>query len=221
MSLKIEFDMSEVLQLEAFLTQFKDSVVVQSARRAINRTVQGVRQKSVDDIRKRLNVKEKDLRKRMRFSNAKGATLKELEGNVSYSETSLPMMLFVKGSKQVIQQKGIAVKKRRKLKFEVAKGKTFTAQSSFIQKNKRKKSNGGTETFGAQVFRGRRGEGFKKQAIASIGAMVSKRGLGERFQAYAGERFQKEFARELNIRAKGIVNTRIVGTKGRGRPKGA
>lgn len=195
-------------ELQNVLKEFRAVDVVQAARRAINRTLLGVRQKSLDDIRSRLNVKERDLRKRMRVHKAQGNSLATLEGSVSYSTDSFPLLSFVKGSKAPIKQKGIPVARRRRLKVEIEKGKVFTVKGAFIQ---RKHS--------VQVFRKLKKAGFKKQGIRSLGFMITNRGLGESLQDYGQRRFVKEFFRELDVRASKIVTSADQVTAGGSRPK--
>lgn len=202
---------SDLYEIENILNQFKTRDVVQAARRALNRAAVSVRQKSMDEFRKKLNVKEKDLRKRMRVHTAQGNSLAKMESAVSYSGAAFPMISFVKGAKTPIAQKGIPVKKRRKLKVEIEKGKTFTAKGAFIQRVK-SKSKGG-ESYAAQVFRGRRGKGFKKQGIRSLGFIITNRGLADLMLDHGGKRFQKEFYRELKVRADGIVASARYGNK--------
>lgn len=198
MGLKVELDATELTQdLKNVLNEFKTKTVVQAARRAINRSLIGVRQKSLDDIRKQFNVKERDLRKRMAVHRATGGTLETLVGSVSYSLESFPMIGFVKGSKAPIAQKGIPVKRRRKLKAQIEKGKTIVLKRAFIQKGPKS----------TQVFKSRKAGGFKKQGVRSIGHMVEKRGLGDKFATYGAKRFRAEFLRELQVRAQGIVKT--------------
>lgn len=204
------FDIEGLGDLEHFLNQFKTKDVVQAGRRAINRTVVGVRQKSLNEIRKGFNIKERDLRKRMDMQKAQGNSLGKMEGSVGYSEKPIDMMSFVKGSKDPIKQKGIPVKKRRKLKVEIRKGQPKTLKKAFIQKSK---------TGGSQVFKSKRAQGkgnptrFKKQGTRSVASMVNELGYGNKFTKYAGRRFEREFLRELQTRAKGIVKSAKYGNK--------
>lgn len=202
MAKDFSFTIEGLDELAGFLDQFKQRDVVQAARRAINRTVTGVRQKSLDEIRKSYNVKEKTLKTRMRVQNAQGNKISEMEGAVEYSDNPISMINFVKGSKAPLKQKGVPVKRRRKLKAEVKKGKTFIVKGGFIQKAKK----GEDKT---QVFKGRRGKGFKKQGTRSVASMVRDLGFGDIFTGYAQKRFEKEFYRELQVRAKGIVTSSV------------
>lgn len=204
MAKDFSFTIEGLDELAGFLDQFKQRDVVQAARRAINRTIVGLRQKSSDEIRKAYNVKEKNLRPRMRLQKPQGNLLSAMEGSVEYSDNPISMIDFVKGSKAPLKQKGIPVKKRRKLKAEVKKGKTFVVKGGFIQKGK----NGNN-----QVFKGKRGKGFKKQGTRSVASMVKDLGFGKMFTGYAQKRFEREFYRELTIRAQGLVSSGVFRSK--------
>ncbi len=194
MDLKIEFD-----YLETFLAldKLQNKDLVQGTRKAMNRTLLTLRQESINKITDKIKIKPKTLReKHIALSKAQGGSIEALEASIDFSSDPVPLIEFVKGSKDVIQQKGIPVKRRRKLRVEITPGKKFVMKGAFIQRKSSK-----------QVFKGRRTQGFKKQGIRSIGFLILHRGIGERLVELGGQRFQELLMNELTTRMNGIIKS--------------
>ncbi len=180
---------SNIESIEEYLDDAKKSAVVSAARGAINKTLRTARTKSADLIGQRYNLKKKDIRGPMKIKRARGSTLSKLEGILFYGDKKHGIIKFVKGSKSVIKQKGIKIRRRRKLKAEIIKGKKITLKKAFIQRADTK-----------QVFKGRRGDGFKTQAIAS-NAVIMLRSKNEiKLMKVVKQRFETVLAQELNFR---------------------
>lgn len=171
--------------------------IVAAARFSINRSLLTVRQESIPMIRKNLNMGVTAVRKRAEIERTRGGGFRSLVGSVDYSVEPVRMIEFVKGSKQPIKQKGIPVRKRRKLKVEVRPGKRIKLPGAFIQ---RKKS--------IQVFR-RMGTGrFRKQSVPSIGWVVFNRdGIHKKLVKVGQDRFKELFFGEVQKRIDGTVKT--------------
>lgn len=183
LDIQIYVDLDDIMMT---LGTMDRKAVNRAAKRAINRALSSVRQTAFDSIRARLNIKEKSLRDRyVRMRKASVDMFGAVSGELEFSAESIPMIEFVKGSKEPIEQKGIKVKKRRKLKVEIAKGKRFVLKKAFIQRVHSK-----------QVFK-RPTKGFKKQGISSVGWIVENRGIIERLKTLANDRMQIELNREL------------------------
>lgn len=169
--------------------------IMKATRAAMNRTLITMRQAAIDGITEKLKIKPSSLRnKHMRLMKARGGTVDGLEASIDFNTHAIPMLEFVKGNKSPIEQKGIPVKKRRKLRVEITPGKKFVMKKAFIQ-NK-------TTT---QVFKGRRGEGFKKQGTRSVGFIVINRGVGEKLVTIGKERFSERLLHELKFRVSRIA----------------
>lgn len=207
--LELKIDVDFLAVVEAF-DKIKANDIIQATRRAINRTLAGVRQDSLDQLRKKLALKESVLRKRfIKLTKASGNSISSLAGFLDFSNEPIPLLEFVRGSKENIQQKGIPVKKRRKLKAEITPGKRFVVRKAFIQRK-----------FSKQVFKRDSSGGFKKQGTRSVGFMLQHRGIGERIVAKGNVRFQKELLRELKVRIEGTVKSADAQAAGRMRQDG-
>jgi hypothetical protein len=173
---------------------------IASARRALQRAGIAMRHESLNRLRKQLRMKESTLKNRhMKLHKVVtiGGSIGSLEAVISYSKKPIPMLEFVRGNKNPIPQKGIPVKRRRKLKVEVVPGRRRTLQSAFIQTVKSK-----------QVFKRIKAQArFKTQSIPSVGEQVfgkkmhipiTQRGIGM---------FQRVFKHEMRVRTSDIVKT--------------
>ncbi len=188
MSLEINI-LNNLHAMDDFLSDFKVKVAVQATRSAINRTLVSTRKEAVKTLRTRLNIKSTTLkRKHISLSKVRGGSLSSMTGSINFNDNPMPLLDFVKGHKNIIKQKGIKVKKRRKLKVEVVKGKKITLKTAFIQKVNSK-----------QVFK-RGSSGFKRQAVSSIGTWVSRRAFKKPIMREARARFNIEFDRQYSFR---------------------
>lgn len=193
MSLDIEIT-STLLDAAKMFDGIDPREVGKAARRAINRTLLTLRKESVQRIPEHLKIKAKLLRDRyITLNKAQGGN--NYEGSIDFSSESIPMIEFVKGSKEPIKQKGVKVGRRRKLKVEITPGKRFVLRKAFIQRVRSK-----------QVFK-RPGNqaSFKKQGTPSVGTIVMQRGIGKDLVDIGGARFAELFAADLNARINKFV----------------
>ena len=193
MSLDIEIT-STLLDAAKMFDGLNPREVGKSARRAINRTLLTLRKESLKQIPEHLKIKPKTLRDRyIRLNKAQGGN--NYEGSIDFSSEPIPMIEFVRGSKDPIKQKGIKVKRRKKLRVEITPGKRFVLRRGFIQR-----------VLSKQVFKRPEGkEGFKKQSTPSVGMIVLKRGIGKALVDMGAQRFSELFVADLNARLKGFV----------------
>ena len=183
--------LAEVKEALEFINRFQDRDVINSLRYSINKTLVSLRKESIEEIRKRLNLKSTVLRQQyLKMERAKGSTITSIEGTMWYSGRAIPMLEFVAGNKDVIEQKGIKVKSRRKLRVRVVPGKSLRLDKAFIQRVHTK-----------QVFKrsGKKGE-FKKQGVVSVATLLRDRGLGDKLASFAKARFGDVFLRDLAAR---------------------
>lgn len=146
-----------------------DSKQLEAAgRRAINRTLLTMRKEAIILITQKVKVKPKELRDRYISLDKPGSGVSSLQGAIVFSGESLHLMKFVKGDTSPIKQKGIPIKRRRKLKVEITPGKRFVLKGGFIQKAN---SN--------QVFKRGKGRSLIRQTAPSIAFMITDRGIGE------------------------------------------
>ncbi len=195
MSLDIEIT-STLLDAAKMFDGIDPREVAKAARRSINRTLLTLRKESLKRIPEHLKVKPKTLRERyIRLNKAQGGT--NFEGSIDFSSEPIPMIEFVKGSKEPIKQKGVKVSRRRKLKVEITPGKRFILRKAFIQR-----------VLSKQVFKRPAGkDNFKKQGVPSVGTIVVQRGIGKELVTIGGQRFAELFAADINARLQGFVSS--------------
>lgn len=141
-------------------------VFYQSIRTSIGKALVAGRAEAAKSLRARLNIKSGDVKKKIGIERPKASSLANLEGILSFDDTPQPLIDFVKGSKDIIKQKGIKITKRRVLRVEITRGKTFRMKGGFIQKVKSK-----------QVFRRGKKGGFYKQSAPSIAHFIEQEKL--------------------------------------------
>ena len=165
--------------------------IPKAAKSALNRAVVSMRKESTKLIPKELRLRPTNLKERyMRLKKAQGMTIGGLEGEIAYLTDPVPLLEFVRGSKDVIAQKGIKVKNRRKLRVEIRPGKRFVLKRAFIQRAITK-----------QVFKRAQGsKAFKKQSAPSVGYVVLYRKMHLAIVEAGMDTFRKNFAGELAFR---------------------
>lgn len=193
LDIRIDFDSSIA---EELLGRLSYKQIAKITQRSMNTTIVSLRQKAIDETRKKVKVREGVLRKKYTWiERARGNNLHGMEAVLNFSSHPLPLLEFVKGSKNVIAQKGIPIKKRRKLKFEITPGKVFKQAGAFIQRGPKSK----------QVFKRTDAGRFKKQGTPSIGEIVVERGITERLRVIGAARLQSAFNKELQAILKGYT----------------
>ena len=178
--------------LEGFLDDLKSKAAIEATRFSINRTLLTVRERSVQKIRDRLNVKVGVLKKKhLRMKKAKGGTLMSMQGLLLYNANAIPLLEFVTGSKQPREQKGIPIAKRKPLKARIRPGKTIKLRKAFI-----------ADVVTKQVFKraGGNTRRVKKQGVTSIGFVFNQGRFRKDIQTLGGKRFTELFEREYKRR---------------------
>lgn len=164
--------------------------IPRAAKNAINRAVVTMRKESTQRIPKEMRLRPTNLKERyIRLRKAMGTSIAGLEGEVAYLTEPVPLLEFVRGSKDAIEQKGIRVKDRRKLRVEIRPGKRFMLKRAFIQRAHSK-----------QVFKGSRRKGFKKQSAPSVGYVVLYRRMHLAIAQAGLDAFAKNFNSDLAFR---------------------
>ena len=198
LDLSIEHNFND---LEIWLDDAKQKEAFQSARAAINRSLIATRKLSGKLIRRQYKVKKSglsatDIKKAHRIVKAKGGTLATLRGEVRFLGKPIPLLSFVSGSKSIIEQKGIKVAKRKKLKVEIRPGKKIVLKAAFIGKVHTK-----------QVFK-RGGKGLKRQAGPSIPEIVFRPRMLKALQTKLVRTFNQRFPVEMAFRM-GRLNDKL------------
>ena len=165
MSINIDIT-SNVFEVMASMPDLNQQVFYQATRTSIGKALVAGRAQAAKGLRERLNIKSGDVKRKIAMTKPKGSSLFSLEGILSFDDTPQPLIDFVRGSKEVIKQAGVKVKRRRVLKVEITKGKTFKMKGGFIQKVRTK-----------QVFRRGKSGRFYKQSAPSIAKFVQEHNL--------------------------------------------
>ena len=203
MGLQLEISLDkDIKAINGFFTDLKFKAVTISARQALNRAAMRTRSLTIKEIRKRRNVKLRDLKGgkgRKGFvtvRKAKGMNLATLEARVNFSSVPLPMILFILGT-DTPKAQTLPNSERTSRHFEIVKGKKKAKAGLFIEKAKH-----GDRSF--QVFR--RGnpndpsKGFKLQTVPSIAAMlIRKTSLLRKIENRALAIMQTEYDRALKF----------------------
>jgi hypothetical protein len=165
MSINIDIS-SNIAVVMASMDDLNKTVFYQSIRYSIGKALIAGRAQAAKGLRERLNIKSSAVKEKIGMTKPKAGSLASLEGVLSFEDVPLPILDFVKGSKDVIKQKGISIKKRRVLRVEITKGKTWKMKGAFIQKVKSQ-----------QVFRRGKSGKFYKQSAPSIAHFVEQQRL--------------------------------------------
>lgn len=165
--MSINIDISS--NIAAIAQRFPDlqmEVFYPAVRGSIGKALIAGRTQAAKGLRERLNIKSADVKRKIGITKPRPSGFASLEGVLSFDNTPQPLIDFVKGSKDIIKQAGIKVKRRRVLKVEITKGKVFKMQGGFIQKVRSK-----------QVFRRGKSGKFYKQSAPSIAHFIEEQKL--------------------------------------------
>lgn len=201
MSFKVEITDNLNQGFEVF-DKLKKNEVFRSARTAINRTLTTLRKDSVIEIKKEMRISSSLLKnKYIWVDKARGKGLRTLSGSVVYQSRGLQLIDFIRGARAVTPQKGIPVKKRKKIRAEVTPGKRFVVSGGFVSQ---------TASKGLQIMkRDKKTKGYlQMQTAPSLGALLmnEQKKLGARLQSRGAEVFQKNFMHELRYRTQRLLS---------------
>lgn len=199
MSFKIDIKENIMEAYNAF-DKLKRSEVSKAARRAINRTLVTIRKESVIEIKKDLRIKSSVLKNQyIWIEKPRGKGLNDLGGSVVYQSKGLALIDFLRGTKAVTPQKGIPIKRRKKVRVEITPGKKFIVKGGFITK---------TASKGLQIMKGSKTNRshLMMQTAPALGTLLlnDKKRIGAKLQSRSAEIFQENFSRELNYRLQNL-----------------
>lgn len=194
MSLDISIT-SNVLDAVSAMEKMPDKIIWDATRVSINRALVTGRKEAGKTLRERLNVKSRDMKQKIKASKARGSNLRSLEGVLSFDDTPMPLLDFVRGNKNLIKQKGVKVRKRRKLKVEITRGKKFHIKGGFIQKVRSK-----------QLFkRGNSGKLYK-QSAPSVGEWIMRKQFKFPVAKAMRVSFRKNLKNQMDFRLEREMN---------------
>lgn len=163
-----------------------------ATRRALNKGM-GVEFTSLDKkVRALRRIKKKELKKFLRKQPTREKRMENMVTEVRMSGRKIPLVFFVVGKKEPRKQSGIGVRKRRKIKIEVRKGKRITLKRAFIAKGRRGKN---------QVFRRRTKKRFPivAQKLASVAKLVQIREIEKPIRIDSRRTIVREMNRQVAL----------------------
>lgn len=192
----IDFEItSNIEAIPEWLDETKERVILQSARSAINKTLKSASVLAIKRIKLTYKVKpsgfsRKEIKKRMDIIKATGNSLFSINGEIIFKGEPIPILNFVSGKKTSIKQKGIKVRKRRKLRVEIRPGKRVVLKKAFIQDGPKSK----------QVFRSPKSGGFKKQSVPGMGLVINRPENKQALLRHVSRAFAKTFDNQVKFR---------------------
>lgn len=189
MSIKINIE-SDFPHLDNLMDQMGNSDITSAARASLNNAVRRGRQQGSRILRKRINLKATEIKKRIVLSRARGGNLRSLNAALTFSGIPISMINFIVGNKNPIKQKGVKVKKRRKLKARIRGNKKVVLTGAFIQDIQSK-----------QVFRHKgTGKRARKLSTKSLARIILEDRIQQQMETIVQKRFSREFSRQIHWR---------------------
>ena len=180
--IKIEHNLTHMLHT---LDKIKQRAAKIAVRQALNKTIMSTRTKSNQAFRQERNLKLGDLnRKYTSLKRATGMNINQMEAQIKISGESISLIRFVKGSKLPRSQKGISVRKRKALRFEVKPSLIRARQKLFIARGK---SNN------VHVFL-RAGNKIIKQNAPGLAQVFGRDAINQPITMFAKKDFKREFS---------------------------
>lgn len=180
MSLEIDLSLdTDIRSLNTFFDDVKFKAITKAARKGLNRAASRTQSKAIKEIRKRRNLKLKDLKGSkkqgtkgfVKIMQARGSDLFSMESSVVFSGVPLPLILFIVGQATPVKQL-VRNARRKSRRFAIKKGVKKPKKGLFVQKAKR-----GGRRF--QVFRrvnpNDPTKGFRKQSAPSVAETLRKK----------------------------------------------
>lgn len=115
--------------------------------------------------------------------------LSSIFAHIRTDNKPVSLIHFVRGKKEPANQKGIPVKRRKKVKVQIMRGKTETRPKAFIQRVKGS----------VQVFNRGSGRTMKKQSVPSIFEFLKKPGVINPFVDNASRYYQSRLLHNLKF----------------------
>ena len=199
---------NDLYKIGLVLQGFSEKVTKQATARSANRAAITVRAQAARLIKEKYNlpiggsskggggltppgIKSALLIGKARY--AKSKSIGEIYATISVSNKSISLIHFVRGDKQPAKQKGLAIKKRKRVKIAIRRGKTITLKNDFILRAHNS----------IQLYR-RRNSGVVKQAIPSFFILVMKPDLKSKIEVYGQAKFAQEMETNLKYYASQI-----------------
>ena len=186
LKLKIEHNLHDAQKM---FDELGNKDIIASARMALNNAIRRGKSEGSIRLRKRINLKSREIKARIKEDKAKGSTLRQIEASLVFSGIPIAMISFLT-KKTPIEQKGKPIKKRRKLRVRVKGSKSIVLKGAFIQKMN-----------SLQVFRHKgRGRRARKLSTKSLAKIIIEHEINKMLEQLVAVRFSREFNRQLRWR---------------------
>lgn len=192
MALDIRID-DDIASLGRWVNDIKQKALGPATRKALNKTLDVTRTEMNRQFREHRKIKIGELKKKyQRVNKARGNKVHRMVAEVIPSIKAVSLIRFVVGKKEPRAQKGISVRRRRKLRTEVRPGKKLRRSHLFIAKGR-----GGNY----QVFQRMRSKRFPigKRSIPSFARLFKTANMGGPLEAFAGRRWPIEWTRAIEF----------------------
>jgi len=177
-------------QVATLYEKYDSTVIMPATRTSINKSIKFAQNTTVRLFRKRLNVLKRNLKTMTSIRKARGNDIDRMTAVLKIDNQPMPLLWFVKGSKKPESQEGKSIKKRRKIKVQIRKGRTTRAMGAFIQKKRT-----------IQVFRRNPGTGgFFKQSTPRLLHYFQESAVLKVTRTKTFKYFDKTFSHELTFR---------------------
>lgn len=132
---------SEIKKIEIVLDKIRLKALTKATRRSLNKVMREMAKNDVPDaIRKQRNIKKSRIKKRfLEKFKARGSNLANLEARIQISKKAVPLIEYVKGKREPRSQKGISIRKRKKVRVAIQKGKSTVVSKGFLARVKNNK----------------------------------------------------------------------------------
>lgn len=161
-----------------------------SAKAAINGAFTRGQNQVAKQLKKDINLKTTQVKKRITIVKAKGTQMHKMQGMMIFSGTPIALKEFVVGPKTNIKQKGVKIRKRRKIKVKFKPGKTIKVAGAFIQK-----------VNSQQLFRHKgKGRRVRKLSASSLAVIAFRQPRRKRLEATLLGRFDRIFKQQIQWR---------------------
>lgn len=196
----IDFDKA-FTELDTWLKKAETKVLAKAIKRTLSKKAVTVRNLWGEELKRVIRLTPSLIKRKLLIRKRLAGGVRAMEVNIGTDkrEDPLSMISFIRGSKKPRNQKGIAVKRRGKVKTEVIPGRVINQKSAFVAKGKGQRADG-KENF--HLFR-RKKKGSKevlvKQSAPRLTHYASNKNVMRTVQRRAGLILTKEIVSQLKI----------------------
>jgi len=194
-------------KVDANLKLLKNTLLPIAMRQALNKTLSSVVTKTVRKLREERALKavtikgstKKGIKGFMKTFKSKGKNINKLKSKMWITGRSIPMIEFVRGSKDPREQKGIPVKRRKKISVRIRPGKTFKKKKLFIAKSN-KGRNMVFRRMDNQLRKTPNQKGpIAEQSTTSLASIFRRRRVSRPIETFARRKLLIEFKRSFKL----------------------